>query len=185
MSSLHHVVHAVADVHQQVEQKIVTLKHQGPPIKLQGLGVVINHLDVEKIDTTGAAELRQEKEPESERRAALSRDGNDDVFTLLPPLTKPRLEAKGMHTQSLRPADDDSIFSITGALVPKDAQFRRQVRQFLLLDDHNTTLMNQELSDILAKTFNLKNITSKSNLHGVFSFQIIHIAMVHRIFSER
>jgi hypothetical protein len=102
MSSLHHVVNAVASVHRQVEQNIVTLKHPGPPIKLQGLAVVINNLDVENIDTTGAADLRQEKEP-SDRREALSRDGSDDIFTRLPPLTKSKLEAKGMHTQSLRP----------------------------------------------------------------------------------
>jgi hypothetical protein len=95
MSSLHHVVNAVASVHQKVDNNIVTLKHQGSPIKLQPLAVVINNLDVENIDLTGAAELRQEKEP-SDRREALSRDGNDDVFTLLPPLTKSRLEAKGM-----------------------------------------------------------------------------------------
>jgi hypothetical protein len=90
-----------------------------------------------------------------------------------------------MHTQSLRPADDDSFFTITGALVTKDANFRRQLRQYLLINEPTTILMNQELSDILAKTFNLKNITSKSTLHGVFSFQIIHIAMANRIFSER
>ncbi len=150
-SNLHQVVNAVADVHNKVANNIVTLKHQGSPIPLSPLAVVINNLDVEKIDTTGAAELRQEKD----RREAMSRDANDDVFTLLPPLTKSKLETMGLFTQSIRPGADDSIYSITGVYVTIDSDFRRQVRQYLLIDEATTTLMNQELSDMLAKTFKI------------------------------
>jgi hypothetical protein len=98
------------------------------------------------------------------------------------------LENQGLHIQSLCHAEDDTHFNITGAIVPNDEHLRRQVRKWLLIDENSSTLMNQELSDLLAKTFNMSNTTSSnSNLHGVrvHSFQIINIAMVNRIFSER
>jgi hypothetical protein len=136
MSSLHHVVNAVASVHQKVDNNIVTLKHQGAPIKLQPLAVVINNPDVEHIDMTGAAELRQEREP-SDRRKALSHDGNNDVFTLLPPLTKSKLEAKGMHTQS----PSDSPLG-TKNLFP-DFDHKDTLARIVRLEDRLETIQNQ------------------------------------------
>ena len=60
-SNLHQVVTAVADVQDKLHNDIVTQKHQGPPIKLDGLSVVVNHLDVANIDLTGCGTASRQR----------------------------------------------------------------------------------------------------------------------------
>jgi hypothetical protein len=178
------VVHSISTIRKLVDQNIVTSKHPGSAIKLDPLATVIDHLDIPKMDLTGASQLRQEKE--SDWRAALSRDGNDDIYTLLPPQTKTYCGSLVCMFSSLRHAPEDTHFNITGAIVPNDENLRRPVRKYLLIEDNSVILMNQELSDLLPKHFNMSNISSPlSYLHGAHAFQIINVAMVNRIISER
>ena len=101
-------------------------------------------------------------------------------------LTKPVLQSRGMYVLSLRQAEDDAHFDITGALITKDAALRTKVCKSFLYDENALTLMNQELNDILHRHFDMSAITLAAHpLHAVHQFQVILISMASRIMHDQ
>jgi hypothetical protein len=148
---------------------IVKQKH-GDTIKTGVLLTLTDHVDVMNMDTSGATELRLESA--KERRQEFSQGDNEGLYKILPLLTKASLQSCGIQVLSLRPADDEAHFDITGALTAKEASLHTKVSKSFLYDDNATTLMNQERHDILHRFFYMSAVTPAANpLHAVHAFQ--------------
>lgn len=175
------LVQHVANARLNLINGIVKQKPGADVIKTGVLLSLTDHVDVMHMDTTGSTELR---ESSKERRQEFSQ--GDDVYKLLPLLTKDQLQKLGMHVLPLRPADDDAHFDITGALIKKDADLRTQVCKSFLYDENQLTLMNQELHDILHRQFDMSAIKPKAHpLYAVYAFQVIHVQLASRILHDR
>ena len=102
-------------VHSSLSTGLVSSKHQGDPIKTNPLLTAVKHLDLAKADLSGAAELLTGSNPE--RRKALSTDGSNDIWEILPHMTKGTMLNLGLHTEFLRPSEEDALMTATGSVV--------------------------------------------------------------------
>ena len=183
---LHPVVNTVDDCRTHIAQGVVTSKSPGNAIITTApLLTVVDHLNIPAMDLSGKQQLHQEAD--KERRAALSRDGNDDMNALLPFIDKQHLKSRGLKQQPLRQAAAEAHFNITGALITVDDNLRKKQRQWLLVEGTHELLMNQELVTLLPKYFNMAAVPASklaSTLHGVYNFQTIHVIVAQRVFAE-
>ena len=148
-SPLYQVVQAADMVHRFLSMGLVSSKHQGDPIKTTPLLTAVKHLDLARADFSGAAELRAGSN--SERRKALSTDGSNDIWDILPHTTKRTILNLGLHTEFLRPSEEDALMTVTGSVVRMSVEFRSSVCRFLLLEDSHRLLINQECYLLLHK----------------------------------
>jgi hypothetical protein len=180
---LHHVVAQASRLRLYINNRtVIHQKNTGDPIPLKPILAVIDHIDVIHYDATGAAELQSTED----RRKALSQDGNQTLWTIMPVHTKSSLQASGMLVQSLQPSEDDASHTITGALVEKNASLRKQINRFLLQLETSKILQNQELNTLLPKFFDMTHVESAPcELNAFADLQHNFNAMDNRIFAER
>ena len=114
-------------VHKSLSRGLVSSKHPDDLIKTSPMLTAVNHLDLAKADFHGASELCAGSNPE--RRKALSKDGSDHIWDILPHMTKGALLKLGLYTASefLRPSEDDALMNINGAVVHMTVEICRDV----------------------------------------------------------
>ncbi len=73
----------------------------------------------------------------------------------------------GLHTEFLRPSEEDALMTATGSVVRLSVELRSSVCRLLLLEDLHRILINQECSLLLHKYFDMSAMTDLlPELHG-------------------
>ena len=179
LASLSHYAANMDYLSEAVDTRGCTIK-KDETVSMSFLNHMALNVSFNEIDVSLAAQTRSN----SSKVKDLAKDGNDDIFTQYPLLTKAALAKQGMHTQFLRHKDQDwKHFTASGSIIEIDENCRKLVRTGFLVDTNAQFCFNEALGSLISAAFDMSTIDCKGlnkTHHAAHSVQQLWILFFNR-----